>query len=176
MSIPAQLTLQSSLPAHTKGKPSVLVPSATRWLAIVASTALVITFPATSWAQPAGASSPPPTPTTTSPSSAPQAGILAVPMEAEPFKLDAVGLTLPIPKGARADVSEIGGVVTVQVSSADKLWVVNIQTPRATAEMLTVMRATDQLIEQFVKAAPIQSALTGRSSAPRRCSSSHAAS
>lgn len=82
-------------------------------------------------------------------------------MEAEPFKFDAVGLTLPLPKGARADVSEIGGVVTVQISSADKLWVVNIQTPRATAEMLTVMRATDQLIEQFVKAAPIQSALTG---------------
>lgn len=172
MSIPALPTLRSSLPARTKGNPSVFAPSVTRWLAIVASMALVITFPAKSWGQPTGASSPPttlPTPTTpttpaattVSPSSAPQAGILAVPMEAEPFKLDAVGLTLPIPKGARADVSEIGGVVTVQVSSADKLWVVNIQTPRATAEMLTVMRATDQLVEQFVKAAPIQSAVTG---------------
>jgi len=82
-------------------------------------------------------------------------------MEAEPFKLDAVGLSLPLPKGARADLSEIGGVVTVQIAPADKLWVVNIQTPRARAQMLSVMQATDQLIEQFVKAAPIQSAVTG---------------
>lgn len=82
-------------------------------------------------------------------------------MEAEPFKLDAVGLSLPIPKGARADVSDIGGVVTVQIAPADKLWVVNIQTPRARVEMLSVMQATDRLIEQFVKAAPIQSAVTG---------------
>lgn len=112
---------------------------------------------------PAPAPTAPPTPavpanTTGVPAAATAQGVL---LDGEPFRLDSVGLVIRLPRGVRTEMSDIGGVVTVQIYPDDRSWVVNVQTPRVEPGMGTAEQAAERIIKQFNDALPMKSTISG---------------
>lgn len=70
----------------------------------------------------------------------------------EPFRLDAVGLTMRLPLGATAQSTSMGARAAVQISPKDLSWLVNIQTPQTTNPKVTTAETANSIAVQVMKA------------------------
>jgi hypothetical protein len=85
----------------------------------------------------------------------------------EPFRLDAVGLSMMLPVGASAESSSAGGDVTARIVPRDKTWLLNIRTPRLTGDLnLTTDDLLEQIAVHIASASGEQFKATGRTSLP----------
>lgn len=85
------------------------------------------------------------------PASPPTAPAVPVPvvLSDELYKLDEIGLVLQLPKGHKAETTQLNGVTTVQIYPEDRLYVVTVQMPMVTDEMQSVAQACEKIIDQF---------------------------
>ncbi|GJQ28442.1 MAG: hypothetical protein HBSAPP03_03260 [Phycisphaerae bacterium] len=74
-----------------------------------------------------------------------------VEFEQEPFRLDAVGLTLFLPLGSTAEAGTMPGKTTVRVKPADNAWIANIQNPRTSNQDLTASKVLEDMVTQLLK-------------------------
>lgn len=83
----------------------------------------------------------------------------------EPLRIAAIGLTMQLPVGCRADATTGGTAASVQITPQDGSWLLNIQTSRTVnpdtkaeevlrAIMIGVLRATGEVYEQGRAAPP----------------------
>lgn len=85
----------------------------------------------------------------------------------EPFRLDAVGLTMMLPVGARAESSSAGGDVSARIIPADNSWLLNVRAPRLSGDLnLTPADLLEQIAVHIASASGEQFKATGRSALP----------
>lgn len=101
------------------------------------------------------------------PAAKPLAGTGLVELADEPFRLDAVGLTMMLPIGARADSNSAGGDVTARIVPSDNTWLLNVRTPRLTGDLnLTAEELLEQIAVHIASASGEQFKASGRSNLP----------
>lgn len=103
------------------------------------------------------------------PASAPKASTTPglVELADEPFRLEAVGLTMMLPVGARADSSSAGGDVSARIIPQDSTWLLSVRAPRLTGDLnLTTAELLEQIAVHIASASGEQFKATGRSSLP----------
>lgn len=65
----------------------------------------------------------------------------------EPYRLDSVGLSVRIPLGSQVKSNRIADRQTAQIVPEGSTWLINIQTPTATADNGTIEQALDKTID-----------------------------
>lgn len=85
----------------------------------------------------------------------------------EPFRLDAVGLSMFLPVGARAESNSAGGDVSARIIPADNSWLLSIRTPRLTGDLnLSAADLLEQIAVHIASASGEQFKATGTSNLP----------
>lgn len=85
----------------------------------------------------------------------------------EPFRLDAVGLSMMLPVGARAESSSAGGDVSARIIGPDNSWLLNIRTPRLPGDLgLSTADLLEQIAVHIASASGEQFKATGKSNLP----------
>lgn len=79
-----------------------------------------------------------------------------VPMADDPFALDAVGLTVRFPMGARAETTSFGGQTSVQVVPTDSTWLIRIQTPRVSNQTMTALEVATEAMNQLLSSVSVE--------------------
>lgn len=101
-----------------------------------------------------------------SPKAAPPSPAL-VELSNETFRLDAVGLSMMLPVGARAESNSAGGDVTALIVPSDKTWLLNIRTPRLAGDLnLTTADLLEQIAVHIASSSGEQFKATGRTALP----------
>lgn len=84
---------------------------------------------------------PPPAPATSTPPARSTGPTAVVPLAPEPFRLDAVGLTMRLPEDCSAQSTSVGGRATTQITPLRTNWILNIQIPRTSNPEATIGEA-----------------------------------
>ena len=121
----------------------------------VAGSVFVIAAAGVALAQPAA--NPAPKPGATPSSKGPEFVRLAD----EPFRLDALGLSIQIPEQATTQTAHLGTSASVQIVPRAGSWVINIQTPRTGAADATPQSAADSVAKQIAATSTIEHPKTG---------------
>ncbi|MBX3365252.1 MAG: hypothetical protein KF866_10845 [Phycisphaeraceae bacterium] len=73
---------------------------------------------------------------------------LGIALEDEPLVLPEVGLTLPLPEGARVEMGRGGSAILANIISKDDLWMLSIQNPASSVAGLTPREFGDRIINE----------------------------
>ncbi|MGH7131507.1 MAG: hypothetical protein ACREJO_06130 [Phycisphaerales bacterium] len=79
----------------------------------------------------------------------------------EPFRLDAIGLSMQIPEQATTQTAHLGTTASVQIVPRAGSWVINIQTPRTGSADATPQMAADSVAKQIAGTSTIEHPKTG---------------
>lgn len=79
-----------------------------------------------------------------------------VEMAEEPFSLDAVGLSVRLPVGARAQTTSFGGQTSVQVIPTDSTWLMRIQTPRVPNKQMSALEVAIEAMNQLLGSVSVE--------------------
>lgn len=81
------------------------------------------------------------------------ASITPIEFSDEPLRLDAVGLTMQIPMGSRAQSSTVGSDVSASILGESSSWLINVRTPRLAGDVkLTSREVLEQIAEHIASA------------------------
>jgi len=81
----------------------------------------------------------------------PTAPSAVVKLSEEPLKLPDIGLTVQFPEDFLANTTQMAQMMAAQISPADGSWVINISTPRTTAETPDSVTKADSVLAQLRK-------------------------
>lgn len=75
-----------------------------------------------------------------------QGGSGVVVLAEEPFRIDAVGLSVRLPAKCQISSNRVGGRTTAQIVPEESTWIMNIQTPQTNKADSTILEAVEQTV------------------------------